>query len=233
MAPPSRPAANDPQRDGRLPSLSGGTVSNKVPARCEVVLRAPGGTVQIPDAEDASPSIALARQLFGAWKSQAEALRPERHASFDPDRAVVNWGVAHLQGGSGKLTFDCRLLPGHRPEDLFAGFETQARALARAAGAELTIEVNRASPAMELSEPSELLSEARAACRDVGLPDAPACKPTNTEAGIFAAAGAQAIVFGPGRSTGNAHCANEHNLASQLEKAIPFHQALIRRLCAA
>ena len=84
---------------------------------------------------------------------------------------------------------------------------------------------------MELQEPSELLSAARAACRDVGLPDAPQCKPTNTEAGIFAAAGAESIVFGPGRSTGNAHCANEHNLYSHLEKAIPFYKALITRLC--
>jgi len=76
-----------------------------------------------------------------------------------------------------------------------------------------------------------LLGCARAACREVGLDDAPKSKPTNTEAGIFHRAGAQAIVFGPGRSTGNAHCANEHNLYSQMKKAIEFYRALIARLC--
>jgi acetylornithine deacetylase/succinyl-diaminopimelate desuccinylase-like protein len=84
---------------------------------------------------------------------------------------------------------------------------------------------------MELVESSELLGCARAACREVGLDDAPRSKPTNTEAGIFHRAGAQAIVFGPGRSTGNAHCANEHNLYSQMKKAIEFYRALISRLC--
>jgi acetylornithine deacetylase/succinyl-diaminopimelate desuccinylase-like protein len=48
---------------------------------------------------------------------------------------------------------------------------------------------------------------------------------------VFDAAGAESIVFGPGRSTGNAHCPNEHNLYSQLEKAIQFYRALIARIC--
>ncbi|HEX4620433.1 MAG TPA: M20/M25/M40 family metallo-hydrolase, partial [Myxococcaceae bacterium] len=215
-------------------SLEGGTVANKVPARC-VVMRAAGSPrepVGVADPRDAAPALALAQKLFAAWRDEAAALRPERNPAFDPDRAVVNWGAAHVTGGKARLTFDCRLLPGHAPDTLSGGFLRRAEALAKEAGARLEVEINRASPAMELKEPSELLSAARAACRDVGLSDTPQCKPTNTEAGIFAAAGAEAIVFGPGRSTGNAHCANEHTLYSQMEKAIVFYRALIQRLCA-
>jgi acetylornithine deacetylase/succinyl-diaminopimelate desuccinylase-like protein len=215
-------------------SLEGGTVANKVPARCTVLRSAPSPREPVPaaDPRDAAPALLLAQQLFGAWRDEAMALRPERNPAFDPDRAVVNWGAAHVTGGKARLTFDCRLLPGHAPDTLSGAFLRRAQALASTAGARLEAEVNRASPAMELKEPSELLTAARAACRDVGLSDAPQCKPTNTEAGIFAAAGAEAIVFGPGRSTGNAHCANEHNLYSQMEKAIVFYKALIQRLCA-
>jgi len=69
------------------------------------------------------------------------------------------------------------------------------------------------------------------ACGDVGLRERPGVKPTNTEAGVFHRAGAEAIVFGPGRSTGNAHTANEHTSLAQMEKAIEFYRALIERLC--
>ena len=144
---------------------------------------------------------------------------------------MVNWGVAKIDGPCASLTFDCRLLPGHDPETVTSSFQERATELARPFGAAVEGTVSRASPAMELVESSELLGCARAACREVGLDDAPKSKPTNTEAGIFHRAGAQAIVFGPGRSTGNAHCANEHNLYSQMKKAIEFYRALIARLC--
>ena len=130
------------------------------------------------------------------------------------------------------LICDCRLLPGHDPEVLTSGFAKNAEAACAKLGAKFSLQVDRASPAMELNEPSALLDSARAACRDVGLPDKLDAKPTNTEAGIFARAGVESIVFGPGRSTGNAHCANEHNLHSQLLKAVEFYRALISRLCA-
>jgi len=45
------------------------------------------------------------------------------------------------------------------------------------AGAELELSVDRANPAMELAEPSELLEAARATSRELGLDDAPKAKP--------------------------------------------------------
>src|ERR1700687_91750 len=169
--------------------------------------------------------------MSSAWRETAARQKPEVTPAFDPDHSVVNWGGAKIEGPRASLTFDCRLLPGHDPETLTSSFEDRATELAHQFGATVEVSVSRASPAMELVESSELLSCARAACREVGLDDVPRAEPTNTEAGIFHRAGSQAIVFGPGRSTGNAHCANEHNLYSQMKKAIEFYRALIVRLC--
>ncbi len=212
---------------GDIERFFGGSVANKVPARVSLDLRKPGGT----PGRGAMAPLKLARALFALWRDLNLQQEPKVNPSFDPSTSVVNWGVCNLDGRGGNLTFDSRLLPGHDPEALTETFEKRAAALCREHGATLKIEFSRASHAMELQEPSELLDAARGACRDVGLPDTVQAKPTNTEAGVFASAGAEAIVFGPGRSTGNAHCANEHNQFSQMERAIPFYRALITRLC--
>ncbi|HXN41697.1 MAG TPA: M20/M25/M40 family metallo-hydrolase [Myxococcaceae bacterium] len=227
---------------GPFVSLEGGTVANKVPARCEVVRQqgsgspaggqVVAGSLSTAGGKDASPLGILARRAFDIWRDLALSLKPEVNPAFEPDRAVVNWGVARIHGGSASLTFDARLLPGHDPAQLTDSFSRAVTALVRSAGGRASIVVERGNPAMELKEPSALLAAAREACRELKLDDVPKAKPTNTEAGVFAAAGAEAIVFGPGRSTGNAHCANEHNLLSQMLKAIEFYRALIGRLCA-
>lgn len=218
------------ERLGEVVRLSGGTVSNKVPARCTVVRRATSGSQGAP-LPSARETVRLSGLLFGAWRQLAERQKPRRHASFDPAEVVVSWGVATVEGRAGHLVFDCRLLPGHDPDALTASFTAEASAILAANQATGRVTVNRRNPAMELVEPSELLAAAKQAARTVGLPDEPLAKPTNTEAGIFATAGKEAIVFGPGRSTGNAHCPNEHNFLSQLEKAVEFYCALIRGLC--
>jgi acetylornithine deacetylase/succinyl-diaminopimelate desuccinylase-like protein len=65
-----------------------------------------------------------------------------------------------------------------------------------------------------------------------GLDPKPRAKPTSTEAGVFARAGCEAIVFGPGRSTGNAHTANERIEMAQLEKACDLYESFLVELCA-
>jgi len=64
-----------------------------------------------------------------------------------------------------------------------------------------------------------------------GLEGKPRAKPTSTEAGVFARAGCEAIVFGPGRSTGNAHTANERIEMAQLEQACDLYESLLVELC--
>lgn len=218
-----------------LASLDAGTVVNKVPARCEAVLAERRGDGADPSLvgpmEDGSATLDLAQKLFDLWSQKVLALEPTSNPAFAPDTCVVNWGICRLSGRRASLSFDARLLPGHDPYALTRGFGDEAAALAQRSGGQLSVHVGRANPAMELPDPSPLLAAAQAACADVGLPTQAQAKPTNTEAGVFASRGVEAFVFGPGRSTGNAHCANEHNQLSQLEKAIEFYRALISRVC--
>ncbi|NDD05627.1 MAG: M20/M25/M40 family metallo-hydrolase, partial [Proteobacteria bacterium] len=53
-------------------------------------------------------------------------------------------------------------------------------------------------------------------------------KATSTEAAIYQANGASAIVFGPGISVGNAHRPNEYNSLKQMEVATKFYSTLLK-----
>jgi acetylornithine deacetylase/succinyl-diaminopimelate desuccinylase-like protein len=56
-------------------------------------------------------------------------------------------------------------------------------------------------------------------------------KATSTEAAQYFQAGYEAVVFGPGKSAGNSHSPNEHNILEHLEKATAFYERLIERAC--
>lgn len=224
-------------------SIHGGDLANKVPARCEVeVAYAPG----IEEAAKArgypservsgeAPSIAKALEVgrrIGARKRELVlASGPESNPRFDPATPVFNNGVAHSDGRKLEIVFDARLLPGHDPEAIFATLDREGKAMAEGAGLSVEIEKNRANFAMELRPDSPLLEAAMAASRELGLNPEPQAKPTNTEGGVFVSKGIDAIVFGPGVSTGNAHTANEWQSLSQLRRAADWYDALIRNLC--
>ena len=84
---------------------------------------------------------------------------------------------------------------------------------------------------MALRDDSPLVLAAGRVLARHGLDPNPRAKPTSTEAGVFARAGCEAIVFGPGRSTGNAHTANERIEMAQLEKACDLYESLLVELC--
>jgi acetylornithine deacetylase/succinyl-diaminopimelate desuccinylase-like protein len=54
---------------------------------------------------------------------------------------------------------------------------------------------------------------------------------TSTEAAQFFQSGYPALIFGPGKSLGNSHSPNEHNLLDQFEKAILFYEKVIEKVC--
>ena len=85
---------------------------------------------------------------------------------------------------------------------------------------------------MALAPDAPLLKAAGAVLARHGLDPTPRAKPTSTEAGVFARAGCEAIVIGPGRSTGNAHTPNERIEMAQLDKACDLYQSLLVELCA-
>jgi succinyl-diaminopimelate desuccinylase len=211
-------ALHDPESFGPGKPLAavfvqGGQGANSVAARCELGF---GAGPPLPLAE--------ARAVIDRWHALIGALSPDRDERFDPPFAVSNLGF--ISGERGKLTLllDARLLPGHAPEAIAAAFEEEVRAL----GGRVTFE--RQNPAVYTDPRGELCRAAQGISLELGLSSELATKATNTEAAAFAGL-AQAIVFGPGTSRGNAHCPNEHTSIAQLLKAIDWYERLIAHFC--
>jgi len=190
-------------------------------------------------------ALASAGALGELWLSTLASLEPKTDQRFEPAGAVGGLNV--LESGAGKpderniyadgwvaVTLDGRLLPQHDPEALLAKFQDAAQKWIADLGRgdlTLSLSVERNAGGMALPEGSPLVEAAGRVLRAHGLDGVPRAKPTSTEGGIFYRAGCEAIVFGPGVSTGNAHTANERIEKLQLERAIELYEALLIELC--
>jgi acetylornithine deacetylase/succinyl-diaminopimelate desuccinylase-like protein len=232
----------------------GGTSSNVVPASCTLHVPAPreNGTPQ-PDevrflpAQPLRPNLWRALATIGALEELWQELLPKGHdEQFDPPGAVGGlnvlesreapvpppeaiYGVAEVAA-----QFDGRLLPEQDPDAVAAKFVQNAQAwVGRLGGGELELEVSveRNAAGMTLPQDAQLVQVVQHVLNFHELDPAPKAKPTSTEAGVFARAGCQAAVIGPGRSTGNAHTANERIEMAQLEKACDLYESLLPELC--
>lgn len=225
--------------------IAGGAAPNVVPARCALKVPAPNNepadetrmlkaTQPQPDLRRALQAVAALEEL---WKQLIAAQKPALDESFDPPEALGAMNV--IDGGpfEGKArvrgTFDARLLPEHDPDRLIAAFREQAQAqLAKTGqGLALEISVERNAGGMALGADVPLVQSVAQTLKGLGLDDTPRAKPTSTEAGVFTRVGVPSIVIGPGKSTANAHSANERIEIAQLEKAIDLYEALILSLC--
>ena len=230
----------------RVLSVRGGTAANMIPGRCELVVAAPyeKGTPQperampgglVPRGKNLWRAAATAHALGELWRSLAAKLEPAEDARFAPAGAVASTTVIASGDDYVEATFDARLLPAHDPEALLAAFSTAAPAWTARLGdgaLDLEIAIDRRYGGMSMPPDAPLVQAAGRAASALGLDPTPTAKPTSTEAGPFFRAGAEAIVFGAGRSTGNAHCANEHTVLSQLARAVDFYERLVREVCA-
>lgn len=230
-------------------SIQGGAAANVVPARCVARVPAPRPASELrPDearslpAQPPSPdlwrALQTARALEELWRTLLSTLEPRSDSRFEPPGAVgaMNqvWGGPHEGKARVQALFDGRLLPEHDPDRLLGRFLPEAQAwVQRLGGGELTLEVSVERNAGGMSLPGEapLVQAVSKTLLALGLDGAPRAKPTSTEAGVFARAGVPAVVVGPGRSTGNAHQANERVEVAQLAKAIDLYEALILALC--
>ncbi|HEY0841012.1 MAG TPA: M20/M25/M40 family metallo-hydrolase [Vulgatibacter sp.] len=220
----------------------GGDLANTVPARCVIEVPAKPGLADAARAEGVTVEeveghgVSLARALGLGLRISAELREavstapPHEDLRFDPSTAVFNNGVIRCEGTSLEFTCDARLLPGHDPVALFDRLEAFGASAAGELGLSMRIDRARANPAMALPAESRLRDAAMESSTALELNPAPQAKPTNTEGGVFVSAGIEAIVFGPGRSTGNAHTANEWQSLSQLRTAAHWYEQLIRNL---
>ena len=221
----------------------GGSGTNVVPASCVVEVPAPRDK-GLPEPAEAKFFPARAPQP-NLWRALATAsaleelwqrmLPPGVDGRFDPPGAVGGLNVLDAAEGAVSIQLDARLLPAHDPDALVAAFSAQARPWVQQLGQgelELLIETLRNAGGMSQPDDAALVKAAGAVLARHGLDPAPRAKPTSTEAGVFARAGCEAIVLGPGRSTGNAHTPNERIGMAQLEQACDLYESLLVELCA-
>ncbi len=239
---------------GPVLAIRGGTSSNVVPASCIVRVPAPRekgepnpDEVKFLPPQPMRPNLWRALATLGALHELWQEVLPEgTDPRFDPPGAVGGlnviasaesavpaadaiYGVAEVSA-----SLDARLLPEHDADGLVGHFVQNAQKWVEELGrGELEVEVatERNAGGMALSPDAQLVQVVRNVLTRFGLDPTPRAKPTSTEAGVFARAGCQAAVIGPGRSTGNAHTANERIEMAQLEKACDLYQSLLLELC--
>jgi acetylornithine deacetylase/succinyl-diaminopimelate desuccinylase-like protein len=223
--------------------IRGGTSSNVVPASCTLEVPAPREKGEPRPAEvqflpPREPSrnlwrtLATASALEELWQ---ELLPKDQDARFDPPGAVGGLNVIESADGAVSLQLDARILPSHDPDRLLETFAREARGWVERLGGgelELGIETLRNASGLAGRADSPLVASMAKVLAAHGLDARPKAKPTSTEAGVFARAGCEAVVFGPGVSTGNAHTANERIEMAQLEKACDLYESILVELCA-
>jgi len=97
-----------------------------------------------------------------------------------------------------ELVIDARTVPGHDDEGFVETLRSIVEPYARSAGIDLTVKAPSIRGALNTDHKSPLVRSMLDARRSLDLPAEPTALPYLTDAGNFAQAGAQCVVFGPG-----------------------------------
>lgn len=199
-------------------SITGGTVHNVVPERCDM---------ETINSKSPSRRVDFIRGFLNVMDLARKHLEQARNPHFDPPQTTDNIGVIRMVDAETiEIEFDFRLIP-----------ETDARELAAICKAleedvpGANVEVIRQNEPMNTSAESEIARRVGQAQKEVGIEPEFLVKSGNTEGAIFSAMGVQTVVTGPGKAVGNIHAPNEHNEVSQLFKAVDFYAAFLRQFC--
>lgn len=218
--------------------IAGGDAVNKVPARCEAVIGGDGtgaiaGAGSIEAAERGNhgyiPQVAIAAlaRFVAALEEFARRAGPP-DPDYAPPTLTCNPGIIRSAAAAVTLEFELRPPPGLPLEVVRRGVGELVAELGRSApGIELSLTEKRANPGSRSALDGEAVRCGLAAMARAGLALDTGVKAGCTEAGIYAGAGLQAVVFGPGPSTGVIHAPNEYNLLSEVEGAVRFYRALL------
>ncbi len=220
----------------RVAAIDGGDAVNKVPARCEVLAvvdpaaRVDKANGRSERAQTIIPASALAALASFVRELQAVA---DRAGPQEPDYAAptltCNPGVIRTREDAIALEFELRPPPSLALDAVRAGVaQVVERTFDSSPGMRATLLEKRANPGFRSPGASETVELALAALAKAGLPLDTGVKAGCTEAGIYAAAGMEPIVFGPGPSVGVIHAPNEYNLLPQVESAVRFYSAILR-----
>ncbi len=218
-------------------ALSGGDAVNKVAAHCEILLSGDHsglGDAVIQEHREASPEHRLPHDalraladFIGVLERFAESSGPPE-ADYPAPTLTCNPGLVRSSERAIGLEFELRPPPSLSLDFVRAGVAGLVHEMEKSFPA-LTFNLRevRASPGYRASLDSAVVTMAMEAQARAGVPIANSVKTGCTEAGVYAAAGLLAVVFGPGPSAGNIHAPNEYNLLSEVEAAVRFYSALL------
>jgi succinyl-diaminopimelate desuccinylase len=172
---------------------------------------------------------ALAR-VHACTVALRDTLATWRDDAFRPAYSTVNNGLLRL--GADRLGYACdlRLLPGDAPRAALDAYLDQLRGL-RIEGAELTVSTRFDAPAFAARSDSTLVPALKQTLAEHSLPLSDEAKSGTTEATVYAQAGIDTVVFGPGVATGNIHKPDEHVPVAHLRHATDVYEGVVRRLC--
>ena len=223
-----------------LAAISGGTAVNVVPARCDVVVATDaaldvpiGGAIEAATFEGRIAEI-IPLEVVTTMLRFISALRKYADTGggdvpgYAAPTLTCNPGVIRSASGSMTLEFELRPPPGLALDDVRTGVARVVEEISRtAAGVSVALGEKRANPGFRAAAANETVEIAMGALASAGLELNSGVKAGCTEAGIYAAAGLEPVVIGPGPSTGVIHAPNEYNFLSDVEAAVRFYRALL------
>lgn len=225
----------------RLVSLEGGDLVNRVATRAEAVVglgSRPEIDAAIVERLEGPPPLAapaaLTALLFAVHASTKRLvgeLRRCRTTGFDPSWSTVNNGLVRLADGILSHVVDVRRLPGDRPLEAVGDHLTRLHQTLGACDCETELEQRLDSPPFRAASDSPLVTALEAALSARSMTTEPELKSGTTEASVYADAGIDTAVFGPGTASGNIHRPNECVPLADLEAAVDIYTDVIRRLC--
>lgn len=151
-------------------------------------------------------------------------------AGFDPAFSTANNGIVDLDANGFRHVVDVRRLPGEAPQLALDAHLERLADLAAAGLCQLEVECRLDSPPFATRRHSAARNALEGALATRGLPCEPELKSGTTEASVYAEAGIDTVVFGPGQATDNIHKPNEHVPLEHLWSAIDVYEDVIGSL---
>jgi len=198
------------KRSYGIVAIEAGTDTNKIPDRCVAKLvRQPTAATQ------------RVFEVFRRLEELGSELKKTRDARFSPPTNTLSLNMARTESGELLLSFDIRSLP----EQNAVKLNEKVLRLTKLPYCRI-VSLTQDLP-LKGKRNSRFLKAVAKRLKSCGVAPVAKTKASSTEAAVYNAHGAEAIVFGPGLSIGNVHRPNEYNSLDQMEIATRFYTACL------
>jgi acetylornithine deacetylase/succinyl-diaminopimelate desuccinylase-like protein len=178
------------------------------------------------------PLFPCLQEVAAFFRTIAGDFEKVKDESYAPAFSTVNFGKLRQTPGQIVMNFDLRVLPDLVVEDIEKHIQEGIKAIAiKYPALNITAVKERMNPGLNMTLNHDLVKICQEAMINAQIEPLLDKKATSTEAAQYFQAGYEAVVFGPGKSAGNSHSPNEHNILEHLEKATAFYERLIERAC--